>query len=125
MNVGTGSVSILLSVFPYGKGTRGMMIASLVFFFLNLMLFCIFSLLALTKYVMYPDRWKAVLNSPVTSSYLGTFPMGVTTLINVAVEVVNIHFGVGGKGFLYFIWAVWWLDVIISALCCWVGVHTM
>ncbi|RXW21300.1 hypothetical protein EST38_g4558 [Candolleomyces aberdarensis] len=123
--MGTGSVSNLLHIFPYGKGSRGLMIASLAFFFLNLILFCIFFFLALAKYVMHPDRWKAVIYSPVTSPYLGTFPMGLTTLINVAVEVINIHFEFGGKGFLYFIWAVWWLDVIMSALCCWVGVHAM
>ncbi|KAJ2922719.1 hypothetical protein H1R20_g14347, partial [Candolleomyces eurysporus] len=123
--MGTGSVSNLLHVFPYGKGSNGLMIASLAFFFLNLILFCIFFFLALAKYVMHPDRWKAVIDSPVTSPYLGTFPMGLTTLLNVAVDVINIHFEFGGKGFLYFIWVVWWLDVIISALCCWVGVHAM
>lgn len=125
MSIGTGAVSNLLHIFPYGKGTRGMMIASLVFFFLNLMLFCIFSLLALAKYVTYPDRWKAVIHSPANSLYFGTFPMGLTTLINVAVDVIHIYFGFGGKGFLYFIWAVWWFDVVVSALCCWVGVHAM
>lgn len=51
--------------------------------------------------------------------------MGATTLINVAVEVIHARYHVGGKGFLYFLWAMWWLDVVISFICCWVGLHFM
>lgn len=102
-----------------------MMTTSLAIFFLNLALFCAFASFSLAKYVLYPDRWKALIDNPVTSLYIGTFPMGVTTLINVSVDVVNSYFAFGGKRFLYFIWGVWWIDVAISVLCCWVGVHAM
>jgi hypothetical protein len=51
--------------------------------------------------------------------------MGATTLINIAVDVINERCHFGGKGFLYFIWAIWWLDVFVSILCCWVLVHFM
>ena len=51
--------------------------------------------------------------------------MGAATLINIAVIVINGQLNYGGKLFLYFIWAIWWLDVLISFVCCWVGVRTM
>jgi len=59
--------------------------------------------------------------------YEGCFPMGATTLINVAVTVINGQLNYGGRSFLYFIWAMcqWWLDIFISFACCWVGVHPM
>ncbi|KAF6761300.1 sulphite efflux pump protein [Ephemerocybe angulata] len=123
--MGTGSISNLFVAFPYGNHSRGMMIASLALFFLNLTLFCLFAAFSLAKYTLYPESWRSLTFNPVTSLFLGTFPMGITTLINVSVEVINRYFGVGGKDFLYFIWSIWWIDVFISVLCCWAGVHAM
>ncbi|EFI28120.1 sulphite efflux pump protein [Coprinopsis cinerea okayama7 len=123
--MGTGAVSILFEVFPYGRGSRGMMIVSLAFFFLNLILCCIFFSFSVAKYVVYPDRWSALIRNPITSLYLGCFPMGLTTLINVGVDVINIYFAFGGRTFLYTLWGFWWVVVAISVVCCWVGVHMM
>jgi tellurite resistance protein TehA-like permease len=81
--------------------------------------------LVAAKYIYYPDRWAALVQNPVTSLYAGTFPMGATTLINVAVLIIHTKYGIGGKGLLYFIWVMWWLDVVIACLCTWVGVHIM
>lgn len=94
-------------------------------FFLNISLFVTSFILLASKYIVYRDRWSALWSNPVTSMYVGCFPMGGTTLINVAVEVIHSKYGIGGKGFLYFIWTMWWLDIVISFLCCWVGVHCM
>ncbi|KAJ3517217.1 hypothetical protein NLJ89_g658 [Agrocybe chaxingu] len=51
--------------------------------------------------------------------------MGATTLINVAAQVIHDRYQFGGRGFVYFIWTVWWVDVIVSFICCWIGVHVM
>ncbi|TFK20972.1 sulphite efflux pump protein [Coprinopsis marcescibilis] len=123
--MGTGAVSNLLHVFPYGGNTFGMKVASLTFFFLNLSLFLIFFGFSIAKYSVYPDRWVALTHNPVTSLYLGCFPMGLTTLVNIAVEVIFGYFGFGGRRFLYAIWSLWWVIVAISIACCWVGVHIM
>ena len=106
-------------------GTKPMIVLSLTFFFLNLFLFCTFFIILGLKYICYPDRWSSLLRNPTTSKYAGCFPMGATTLLNVAVTVINGQSNFGGKSFLYFIWAMWWLDVFISFVCCWVGVHAM
>lgn len=102
-----------------------MKILSLVFFFLNLLLFVIFTVITIARYCLYPQIWGSMLRHPVTSLYTGCFPMGITTLINVAVDVINEGYGYGGRSFLYFIWVVWWVDVAISALCCWGMLHIM
>ena len=51
--------------------------------------------------------------------------MGATTLISIAVDIINGRLNYGGKSFLYFILAIWWLNVFVSFVCCWVGIHTM
>ena len=122
---GTGSISILFFVFPFGTGALPMVVLSLIVFFLDLFLFCFFFIILGLKYICHPDRWSSLLRDPNDSLYAGCFPMGATTLIDIAVNVINGRLNYGGKSFLYFIWAIWWLDVVISFACCWVGVHAM
>jgi tellurite resistance protein TehA-like permease len=98
---------------------------SLMVFFVNLVLFSLFTVMALVKYRSHRDRWASLLQNPVASLYTGCFPMGATTLINVAVDVIHEEYRFSGPAFLYFIWAFWWLDVVIAFVCCWVGVHVM
>lgn len=74
---------------------------------------------------MYREVWRIMLHHPVQSLYLGTFPMGVTTLLNVALTIINQKYQIGGTPFLYTLWALWWLDVGLSILCCWGMVHFM
>ncbi|KAF5385743.1 hypothetical protein D9615_002515 [Tricholomella constricta] len=102
-----------------------MKILALFFFFLNLFLFVLFTALTIIRFTLYPHTWISILHHTTLSLYMCCFPMGATTLINVAVEVINVDYGFGGPGFLYFIWAVWWVDVAISMLCCWGVVHIM
>ncbi|KAH6913834.1 voltage-dependent anion channel-domain-containing protein [Coprinopsis sp. MPI-PUGE-AT-0042] len=48
---------------------------------------------------------------------------GAATLLTVAVEVIYGYYGFGGKRFLYTIWGLWWVDVAVSIVCAWLGVH--
>lgn len=102
-----------------------MKVFSLAFFFLNLALFVLFSALSLARYILFPGIWNRMLRHPVQSLYLGTFPMGATTLFAVAITVIHDNYGFGGRPFAYAIWALWWLDVAISILCCWGTMHIM
>jgi tellurite resistance protein TehA-like permease len=122
---GTGAISILFHNFPYGEVEKPMKIFTLIFFFLNLILFTLFSAMSLARYIVFPGIWSIMIHHPIQSLYLGTFPMGATTLINVAVSVIYEEYGFGGTGFLYAMWSLWWLDVAISIVCCWVMVHIM
>ncbi|KAF4620543.1 hypothetical protein D9613_000669 [Agrocybe pediades] len=123
--MGTGAISGLFVAFPYATGSHPMLVFSLIIFFLNLALFILSFVLLAAKYIRYRGKWIALWNNPATSVYVGCFPMGGTTLINVATQVIHSEYNIGGKGFLYFLWAMWWLDICISFLCCWVGLHYM
>lgn len=122
---GTGAISNLFFVFPFGTGAQPMIILTLVIFYVNLFLFCCFFIILGLKYTCCSGKWSSMLRKPMDSLYAGCFPMGATTLINTAVDVINGRLNYGGKSFLYFVWAIWWLDVFISFVCCWVGVHAM
>ncbi|KAG7098528.1 hypothetical protein E1B28_000467 [Marasmius oreades] len=123
--MGTGSISLLFNAFPYGKDANGMHIMALIFFFLNLTLFVLFTVISLARYALFPKVWPIMISHPLQSLYTGTFPMGATTLLNICVTLINEKYGVGGKSFLYVIWALWWLDVAISIICCWGMLHIM
>jgi tellurite resistance protein TehA-like permease len=102
-----------------------MRICAAIFFFLNLLLFVTFSVTSAYRYIRYPDIWNLMIFHPVQSLYLGCVPMGATTLISVGVSIFYTDFAFGGTAFLYLLWAFWWLDVAVSALCVFLLVHIM
>ncbi|KAF9244877.1 voltage-dependent anion channel [Melanogaster broomeanus] len=125
VTMGTGSISILFHSFPYGTGSQVMKAFTLVFFFLNLVLFVLFTAVSAARYILFPGIWSRMLRHPVQSLYLGTFPMGATPLLTMAIADIYDTYNFGGRPFVYAIWALWWLDVAISLLCCWGIVHIM
>ncbi|KAF8552520.1 hypothetical protein OG21DRAFT_1465582 [Imleria badia] len=125
ITMGTGSISILFHSFPYDTNSQVMKLFSLAFFFLNLALFVLFTALSAARYILFPGIWNRMLRHPVQSLYLGTFPMGATTLFTVSINVLYGTYNFGGRPFVYAIWALWWFDVAISILCCWGIVHIM
>ncbi|KAJ7914940.1 voltage-dependent anion channel-domain-containing protein [Mycena leptocephala] len=84
--MGTGAVAALVSRFHFGQGSEEIKILTLLFFFLNLFLLFLF---------------------------IGAFPMGAATLINIALTI-NQTYSFAGPGFLYTLWAFWWLDCAVS-----------
>lgn len=66
-----------------------------------------------------------MVNHPTQSLYLGCFPMGATTLINIAVQTVYENYNFGGRPFLYTLWGLWWSDCFISWLCVFGLLHIM
>lgn len=123
--MGTGVVSIIFHSYPYGTPSNAMNILSLIFFFLDLILFVLFLSMSVARYALFPGSWRDMLRHPVQSLYLGCFPMGAATLINVGLGTVNQHFAVGDTKFLYALWAFWWLDSLVSFLCCFGVVYVM
>lgn len=83
--MGTGIVSILLHNLPY----NGVWLSwiSILLFGLNVVLFCLFLLLSILRYTLYPQIWVAMLHHPVQSLFLGTFPMGLATIVNMVTFV--------------------------------------
>lgn len=123
--VGTGSIAILFHNFPYAGDSPVMRGFALGFFFFNLVLFLLFSVITAARYIFFPGIWFHMIRHPVQSLYIGTFPMGATTLINVASSDIFQTYGFGGKPFIYTVWACWWINVAISMACCFGMMHVM
>ena len=94
--IGTGSISILFHAFPYANDSKTMVVFTYIFFFLNLALFILFNALTAARYILFPDIWSIMLHHPTQSLFLGTYPMGATTLINIAVGLIY-EGGFGGQ----------------------------
>jgi hypothetical protein len=54
-----------------------------------------------------------MLQHPAQSLIIGAFPMGAATLINTALAI-NQRYSFSGTGFLFSLWAFWWLDSAVS-----------
>ncbi|KAJ5493435.1 Sulfite efflux pump SSU1, partial [Penicillium diatomitis] len=111
VNMGTGIVSILLNTLPYNA--RWLYYLSIIVFVLNVVLFTMILATTLLRYVLYPEIFRVMLNHPVQSLFLGTFPMGLATLINMFCFVCVPSWGTGAA---YFIWAIWIFDAVVSIL---------
>ena len=46
-----------------------------------------FLLISILRYTIYPEIWFAMIRHPAQSLFLGTFPMGLATIINMIVFV--------------------------------------
>ena len=123
--IGTGAVGLLWHNFPYAEGSTPMLVFTYIFFFLNLFLFFLFNVVTAIRYFMFPRIWLSMIHHPTQSLFLATYPMSVSTLVNVAVVLLYQQGGFGGKGFLYTLWAFWWFDMFLSALSAYGIVHLM
>ena len=93
VNMGTGIVSILLHNLPYNGAWLYWI--SVVIFALNVALFIFFLFVSLLRYVLYPEIWVVMIQHPTQSLFLGTFPMGLATIINMVVFVCVPAWGPG------------------------------
>lgn len=113
VNMGTGITSILLHNLPYNG--RWLQYISYIIFGLNVLLFVTFLFISILRYIIYPRIWTAMIRHPAQSLFLGTFPMGLATIINMMTFVCVPSWG--GEWWKV-TWAVWWIDAAVSVGCC-------
>lgn len=111
--MGTGIVSILLHNLPYSAGW--VYWVSVAFFVLNVVLLVAFTLVSVARYALYPQIWGLMVRHPTQSLFLGTFPMGLATVVNM---VVLVGVPAWGAGAAHVAWALWWFDLAAAVLCC-------
>ncbi|KAL4794750.1 sulfite efflux pump SSU1 [Aspergillus venezuelensis] len=111
VNMGTGIVSILLNTLPYNG--RWLYYLSIIAFCLNVAYFVVFLAITLLRYILYPEIFRAMVNHPVQSLFLGTLPMGLATIINMFCFVCVEPWGHKAA---YFVWALWIFDAVVSAV---------
>ncbi|OJJ35153.1 hypothetical protein ASPWEDRAFT_171980 [Aspergillus wentii DTO 134E9] len=109
VTMGTGIVSTILYTLPYNG--RWLYWISVVIFAVNVFLFTAGCILSLLRYTMYPKTFKNMLTHPVQSMFIGTFPMGLATLINMFCFVCVPVWGQWTRDFA---WAMWIIDAVIS-----------
>ncbi|KAL0259313.1 Plasma membrane sulfite pump involved in sulfite metabolism [Diplodia seriata] len=113
VNMGTGIVSILLHNLPYNGAWLYWI--SVALFAVNVLLFVVFLAISTLRYVLYPSIWIAMINHPAQSLFLGTFPMGLATIINMTVFVCVPAWGDGAARLA---WGLWWIDAALSLATC-------
>ena len=91
VNMGTGIISLLLYSAPHQF--HAMYYFSVVFYVLNCVLFTIFFLTTLIRYIVFPWVFWRMLQHPAQSMFLGTFPMGLATIINATVLITVPAYG--------------------------------
>lgn len=109
--MGTGIVSILLHNLPF----NGVWLywISVVIFALNVLLFVMGCILSLLRYTLYPEILRVMVTHPVQSMFIGTFPMGLATIINM---ICFVCVPVWGEWTPYFAWGLWIFDAVISVM---------
>jgi tellurite resistance protein TehA-like permease len=122
---GTGALSVLLFIFPYGQGSLTLTVLSLMLYGFNILLAILFTVISVLRFALYPELWNKVLRHPVQNVYLACYPMAVSTLVNASVVVLSDKLEFGGSSFVYFLWGLWWFDAVLSTACCFVGFHHM
>ncbi|THC92564.1 hypothetical protein EYZ11_007952 [Aspergillus tanneri] len=70
-----------------------------------------FCTIAAMRYILYPEIFTVMATHPAQSMFLGTFPMGLATIINM---FCNVCVPAWGEGAAYFAWALWILDAVVS-----------
>ncbi|KAI6781309.1 uncharacterized protein J7T54_004082 [Emericellopsis cladophorae] len=113
VNMGTGITSILLHNLPYNA--RPVQYVSYGIFGLNVVLFLTFLGISLTRYIVYPKIWTAMIKHPAQSLFLGTFPMGLATIVNM---IACVCVPAWGGQWWRVAWGLWWIDAAISVACC-------
>ncbi|KAJ5369392.1 hypothetical protein N7509_014004 [Penicillium cosmopolitanum] len=113
VNMGTGIVSILLFNMPYNGAWLYWL--SVIVFAWNVFLFCLFLFISILRYSLYPDIWLAMIRHPAASMFLGTFPMGLATIVEMVALVCVPAWGPRAATLA---WALWWIDSAISVVIC-------
>ncbi|KAF5005544.1 hypothetical protein FDECE_8037 [Fusarium decemcellulare] len=109
VNMGTGIVSILLYNLPYNA--KWLYWISVGIFALNVALFMLFLAISILRYTLFSGVWGCMIRHPVQSLFLGTFPMGLATIINM---VVFVCVPAWGHRFVTLAWVLWWIDVVCA-----------
>ena len=113
VNMGTGITSILLHQLPYQF--NGLGIISNVIFGFNVLLFLLFLGISVARYIIWPQLFLIMLFHPTQSLFLGTFTMGMCTIITMcAISAAPAW----GAQFVTFTWALWWINVVLSLAIC-------
>lgn len=105
--MGTGILSIALSKTPFFALGEALWL-------FNIVLFTLFSVLLIARWVFFFDEAMRVFNHPVVSMFFGCIPMGLATVLNGFLIYGTPHLG---DTAVHIAEMLWWIDVGLSVLC--------
>ncbi|RAL04311.1 TDT family transporter [Aspergillus ibericus CBS 121593] len=111
VTMGTGIVSVLLNTLPYNG--QWLYWISVVCFAFNVLLFMTGCIITFLCYTLYPEIFFAMIKHPVQSMFIGTFPMGFATIINMFCFVCVPAWGDWTRNF---VWGMWIFDAVFSVV---------
>ena len=109
--MGTGIVSVLLNTLPYNG--QWLYWISVICFAFNVLLFTTGCIITFLRYTLYPEIFFAMIKHPVQSMFIGTFPMGFATIINMFCFVCVPAWGDWAQNF---VWGMWIFDAVFSVI---------
>ncbi|KEQ65046.1 sulfite efflux pump SSU1 [Aureobasidium melanogenum CBS 110374] len=114
ITMGTGVVAILIHQMPYNSSWTNY--PCYIVFGLNVLIFVSALLISILRYALWPELWPAMINHPTHSLFLGCFPMGLGTIVNL---IVLVCVPAWGRWAATMAWALWWIDAALAVtICC-------
>ncbi|UFI47149.1 TDT family transporter [Pseudomonas savastanoi] len=110
--MGTGILALALGQLPFIAQWPKALGEALWFF--NIVLFCLFTLMYASRWVLFFDEAKQIFGHSTVSMFFGTIPMGLATIIN-----GFLLYGLPrwGDGLVALAEVLWWIDVAMALAC--------
>lgn len=110
--MGTGILALALGQLPFSAQWPKALGEALWLF--NIALFCLFTLMYASRWVLFFDEAKQVFGHSTVSMFFGTIPMGLATIIN-----GFLFYGLPrwGDAVISVAEVLWWLDVAMALAC--------
>jgi tellurite resistance protein TehA-like permease len=107
----TGGLSIALAETPHKF--HGLHTIGLIIFFLNIILFTIFTSCIIARTILYPGHVKKTLMHPSESLFLGSWYLSVSVIIG-GIQIYGITYGPGYAWLIRTIYILYWLYAALS-----------
>jgi tellurite resistance protein TehA-like permease len=114
--MGVGISSAIVYSFPFPA--EWLKVVGIVIWGINMGLFLVFNIMTVLRFVLYPDQFSKMLAHPGQSAFIGCYPMGLATIINMTALI----FGTRAWRAVY---VMWWIDVFFTLLSAWAVVFIM
>lgn len=108
VTMGTGVVGTLFALIPWQASW--LYYLSIIFFVLNVVLFCAAMTLSVLRYTIWPEIWGVMIQDSTNSLFLATMPIGFATIIEMWLFVCVPW----GDWTTYVAWAWWIIDCALA-----------
>lgn len=110
--MGTGILALALGQLPFAA--PWLKSAGEALWFLNIVLFCLFSLMYASRWILFFDEAKQIFGHSTVSMFIGTIPMGLATIIN---GLLLYGLPRWGTSVIAVAEVLWWIDVAMALAC--------